>query len=98
MLQRKTARVTMEGGKFKKTAAPDDHTRLRASACAVHAVSQARQSEASFCGSKQRRASIDRMIIDVIVIRALSGAEVIASVSMRRPRPSGSTPFKCKLR
>jgi len=55
MLQRKTARATMGRGKFNKTAAPDDHTRLRASACAVHAVSQARQSEASFCGSKQRR-------------------------------------------
>jgi hypothetical protein len=36
MLQRKTARAAMGRGKFKKTAVPDNHTRLRASACAVH--------------------------------------------------------------
>jgi hypothetical protein len=48
MLQRKTARATMGRGKLKKTAAPDDHTRLRASACAVHAVSQVRPQRSVF--------------------------------------------------
>jgi len=74
MLQRKTACAPMGRGKFKKTAVPDDHTRT-----SCIGLCDARQNSSTPKRSEFLRAKTAEHIkwpndIDVIVIRALSGA------------------------
>jgi len=74
MLQRKTACAPMGRGKFKKTAVPDDHTWSRASACAVHDSISSTPKRSEFLRAKTAAHINWPNDIDVIVIRALSGA------------------------
>jgi hypothetical protein len=67
-------RATLGRGQFKKTAMPDDHTGFTYRL--VRCMTYLKRSKAKQVATpKPRRTSLDQATTDVIVMRALSGAQ-----------------------